>query len=180
MNTRDINKKKFAMEMWYMVDISLFKDDPKVLMKEDQYNDYITTKTAFILNLYEMYLVSDYDRHFPKWENKKDLFKHIFEMADTAKLKSESHFQEKSTIQCIKEDAEDMGYHPKENPDINIIKHIMFKYNRSCVLDEMFLVDFIKGTKTEILENWKYKLLYNSHKVFRNYLVEHSLEVANV
>ena len=166
------DKKRTILESWYLVDFALFPDEPKNKMQKETYRDYLTSKGAFLSGLFELYHVLGYKPKEQCYANLTELYNHLEDRVESTNTDVVSILKTPESITSLKEELQEIGY-IKEANQTDMASYIVSRRQKLMVLDGLFLKECLESASKELLENWRFKLLYNSYKSFRNTVVEH-------
>lgn len=169
----DILKKRMVIESWVKTDYILFNDEPKKMLSEDNYKQYLTSKGAYLSNLVEMYLLLDYKLPDKVYSTIDELRDHVSDVVTESNQKIIGILKSDDTVQSLKEEIKELKDSKKVTE--NLSKYVVKKRQKSMMLDDVLVRESIESAEKEVLEGWKFKLLYTSYKSFRDTLVEYCI-----
>lgn len=159
-----------VLENWYGIDKLLFGDkDPKDILKEEKYSEYLSTKSALLSNLFEIYLQIKYS------PTRK--FVDISEMQEYASHKS---FIAKKNAKDLIESDEISDLIKKEIAGISkieglseseVVEHVVSKNYKAVAIDCLTLSEALENGCSKCINNWDGKIKLDAHKVLRDKLV---------
>jgi len=183
--------RRLLLERWVLIDRVIFGEEktPGDLLKGKRYKDYLSSKGAFLSNIFEMYSVLDYEPLFDAGyqENKlinsgenDEVLKENFEemknyLDDMIEVSSDKVLEEEDKLcEEIKNNLRDINLteSSKEESD-KIISCATNKCFKSRILDEVFLTPCIEAiSDKDKFNSWKFKILNGSYASFKRYILE--------
>lgn len=160
------NTRKMLYETFLYIDYTLFKDEPKKLLKETEYKEYLSVKSSFIHNLFELYNLVGYEKEDLPFSNKNELIDHVEE---TVTINSENFYESLENENNIEFIRESYTEAQKENKNIDLQLFIE-KAHKNLMLDT--LIDRVYFSE-DITSNYKFKLLTNSYSYFKSKLLDY-------
>lgn len=145
---------RVVSEFFKMIDLVVFsKSDPKEVLPKEKYELYLKTKSSFIENLFEL----------ARFTNTK--FETNTKNSPLVNVKSKL----KNNIPICER------YVEMNKSKLNSIKNINEKRNiiKGYYIDTMFVKEIVENSD-KYKDEWKFKLLIDSHRVLRDRLVDFS------
>lgn len=164
--------KRVILENWYLIDYSLFNTEPKKELSEDEYKSYLSSKGAFMSNLFEIYNLIKFQPKDQPYNNINEMIDYVEDLVEGADDQVKSMMSENKSIKSLREEVNNIG-NVNGLTDTDISAYVVSKRKKAMILDSVLLKDSIKNVDNELLESWKFKVLYDSHKLFRDSLVDH-------
>ncbi len=163
--------KTEVLEHWMGIDFILFGDkNPKDVLKEDSYKNYITTKGAFLSNLYEIYMLIGYNSD-SKFNTVKEMKENSIKLANEAKNKSKDKIQNESVLKLIKEEVSEFLKDQKLNEQ-EMAKRVVSRRHKAISLDSLVLENALRKGCKYCLTDWRGKVLIDAHKTLRDNLID--------
>lgn len=163
--------KSFVLEHWFGVDKILFgKSDPKKLLGETEYIKYISTKSAFLSNLFEIYMKLEFNpgRTYGNVNEMKEFAKHS---ASLAMLETKQLFDSEEVMTEIKNDISDTAK-IEGLTEAEVSSHVIGKNYKTIALDCLTVGKALEEACTVCLNDWDGKIKLQAHKGLRDKLVE--------
>lgn len=163
--------KRSIIESWFYIDYTLFKTEPKKELSESEYKDYLVSKGAFLSNLFEMYGIL---RYIPKdvcYNNFSEMQDYIEDNISTSKDEILTIMREDSSIKSLREEVLGLGNISGIN-ETDLSTYVAGKRQKAMILDNILLSNAVANTDKNILESWKFRVLFDSHKIFRDSLID--------
>lgn len=161
--------KKMVIESWYLIDFSLFKDDPKKELSETQYKEYLSNKAALLEVLFEMYgKVLHYNKNFDsRYTTYEEMFDFVEDKITILKENVIDIIKKEDVLVQLREEFQ--GYTREQVSSGLETKKLEFLF------DLTLLSEAINNLKNpNKLKKWDYKLLYNAYKHFRTNLISYA------
>ena len=182
---------RLLLERWVLIDRLLFGEEttPSDTLKGKKYKTYLSSKGAFLSNIFEMYSLLDYEPIFdPGYqedklirsnESEKVLRENFEEMKvyldELISSNSEKVLEDESGLYSeIKEQLKDVPLTElnKEESD-TLISNATKRCFKSRILDRIFLNVCLENVENkEILDSWKFKILNGSYSAFKRSLLD--------
>lgn len=163
--------KTNILEHWFGIDRVLFgKDDPKKVLSEEKFVQYTSTKSAFLSNLFELYVKLDYSnkRNYGSSKDMKSFAKHS---ASLAVLETKQLFENadvKSEIfKDIKELSKIEGLTESEVAPVVVAKNY-----KSTAIDCLTIGKALEEACSMCINDWDGKIKLQAHRSLRDKLVE--------
>lgn len=164
--------KRAIIESWYLVDYSLYKTTPKKELKERDYMAYLTSKGAFMSNLFEMYNLLKFQPKDRVYNNFKEMIDYIEDTISISKDEVKSLMEDSRSIESLKGEINEIGK-VQGLTETSLGSYVVSKRQKALILDSVLLKTAVQMANKELIENWKFKVLYDSHKLFRDALIDH-------
>lgn len=171
-------KQMINLENWYGIDYILFGKPSKKHLSEEDLEKYRTTKAAMLSNLFEIYIPMNFSNEERSIENSRQIIENGILRAKNSLDKSKEILSDKAVSNIIKEEVDQIvsedGF-PRDKTS----NYIMKKKYKSTAIDILCIESFINDENINVIrpteENWKNKVILDSHKAMRNTLVEMSI-----
>jgi len=175
MKENKMNKdlKNKVLKKWIIIDKVIFEDnDPKSMLTKEDYQEYVKDKSAFLVNLKELYNLMKFEDSDVTYENKEEMEEDIRNRISVVN-EAVNNFMVKDNI--VEDVKHEIVKYIKSNPELNkldVARSIVQKYHKNSVIDHIFLNEsFLLGKNNK---HWKFKLLFNTHKVMRENLINYA------
>ena len=162
--------KSAILEHWFGVDKVLFgSESPEKLMKEDKYVEYMSTKSAFLSNLFEIYMKLEYQ---PTREHKsvEELQEFAENSASLAFLETKQMFDTKEVITEVKNNIADTAK-LEGLTESEVAQHVVAKNYKAVALDCLTIGKALEEACSVCLNDWDGKIKLEAHKGLRDKLV---------
>lgn len=165
-------RKSEILKHWFGIDSILF-DNAKNKLNEENYEQYISTKGAFLSNLFEIYNKLGYKPQ-SKCKSIKCLVENGKTSAIESKTRANSLMENKTVLNSVRKELQEMGTTEKLGVQ-QVAKYVIQTRRNAIALDSMLLESILKEKGKGTLNNWKGKVLLDAHKTLRDSLIEISL-----
>jgi len=167
---------KTILELWILIDKILFHDKhPRDALKED-YQKYLEEKSAFIINLTEIRQLLGINENDTTYQTIEEMYDYIQDKIEIAKELATKFLQESENIKNIKKEiTKVLSESTTSDSKEEIASRVVNKYYKGNMLDYALLKEaFRDHIDKSIMGNWKFKLLFNTHKVMRENLLKYA------
>jgi len=167
------DRQKFIIQHWVACDKILFNENARNHFKEnDQLKKYCTAKGAILSNLYEVYKSVGLD-HMKSVSGLKGLVSNANTFANVALQEAKQSLRTSDAKRMMIKEMKDWSAGKYELHEVS--SYITKKRIKSVALDHLFLNNKFIKENSELLTDWKGKLLMDAHKILREQLVEIAL-----
>jgi len=172
----DTNKgrKTVILESWFVIDQILFGRPAKEVLSEDKMSQYLTSKGAFLSNLYEIYSRLGYspDSDFDKIS---DMVESARLVATEATKKAKDYVQHVSVSKLVKEEIQKTS-ELEGLKEEQVAKFVVLKRMNAVAMDSALLETIVKESKKQDqVSDWQGKVLIDAHKTLRDNLIDISM-----
>lgn len=173
MNKKGVKAK--ILQHWFGVDAVLFNaKSARSVLTKDVYEQYLTTKGAFLVNLFEMYTKMGYNDKCI-FETVSEMVKEGISVAQNSKKRAKSLIENTSVTKLVKEEIKEMGSIEGLN-ESQVAKYVIWKRRNAIALDAMMLETVITKENKDKMQDWQGKVLQDAHKTLRNNLIDIALQ----
>ncbi len=169
------SKFKIAvLEHWFGIDKVLFGKNADSVLKEEELDRYLTTKGAFISNLFEIYKKLG---HQPstQYQTVNEMVEYSATQAGEATTRANEILKNSSVSSIVRKEIREMG--STEDLDESQVAHFVVLRRRNAVaLDSMMLESALSPDNKKELSDWQGKVLVDAHKTLRDSLIDIALQ----
>jgi len=165
--------KNNILENWILIDRILFGDKtPKSILKEN-YKKYLEDKCAFLVNLREIQNIIKYKNPSPIYTNIQELNDYITDKIEITTEIVHRFMEKDENINLIKQEVSNYLIENTEIQKNQATREVVEKYFKNNLFDYALLKESFQEISGDITKHWKFKLLFNTHKVMRENLVKY-------
>jgi adenine-specific DNA methylase len=166
-------RKSAILEQWFAIDRILFNKNPRKVLGEQDYAEYLTNKAAFLSNLYEMYKVVGYKPN-NKSTSLKEIVSHSGVVAKAALKQAKTILENSNVISIVKDEIKHVG--EREALSESQVAQFVIKRRRNAVaIDSMAIDNVINESNSHQLKDWRGAVLVDAHKVLRDQMIDSAL-----
>lgn len=162
--------KKIVLQHWFGVDKLLFDNNVKSSLSKELLEDYLTTKGAFLANLFEIYVKigADTRKGFGSLAN---IVTESEVVAKSAKKRASTLLESSSVIGFVKDEIKEIG-NIEGLSESQVARYVVMKRRNSIAIDSMVLESYLSRSAKKKLEDWKGSVLLDAHKTLRNSMID--------
>lgn len=149
------------------------KSAVKVIKEKEDLDKYLTTKGAFLSNLFEIYKKINFDSDL-KFKTVSEMRESAQGLAKMARSRAKGLLEKKSVLNMVKEEITEIGN--SEDLDEGLVaRYVVQKRRNAVALDSMIFESILTKEGKKLLEDWKGKVLLNASRTLRDSMIDLSL-----
>lgn len=165
------NSKLFALENWFAIDNILFGGDPREVLSESEYENYMLTKACLMSNLVEIYKELDFEA-ISLSESSNDAEEISNYLAEDSSQRATEYLLTEEASEHLTLEVENFIL---ENVDVDVydVKRFFAENQlKSTSIDCLLLEETISEACPLCLQESEVEVLLETHSTLRNELVE--------
>ena len=164
-------RKTVILENWFTVDQILFGRPAKEVLSEDKMNQYLTSKGAFLSNLYEIYSRLGYSPELD-FDKISDMVESARNVAKEAMVKAKDYIQHASVSKLVKEEIQNTSKLEGLKEE-QVAKFVVLKRMNAVAIDSALLESVVsESPNKDQIADWQGKVLIDAHKTLRDNLID--------
>jgi hypothetical protein len=136
---------------------------------------YLTTKGAFLSNLFEIYRKIGYKPN-KEYSNVSEMITLAENTAKASKARANEILRSSSVSKIVRREIKEMGA-TESLSDAQVAQYVVKKRRNAVALDSMMLEAALSPRSKKVLKDWEGKVLLDAHKILRDSLLDISVSV---
>lgn len=166
--------KSEVLKHWFGIDSILLGGPAKEVLKEENFEQYLSTKGALLSNLYEIYQKIGYESE-DTYGTVKEMADASSELAKSSKERANKILENASVGKLVRDEIKEMG-DVEGLTGQQVARYVVLKRRNAIALDSMLLENIVEGESKKELADWQGRVLIDAHKTLRDSLIDISLQ----
>ncbi|MCK5018595.1 MAG: hypothetical protein KAS32_16160 [Candidatus Peribacteraceae bacterium] len=163
--------KTTVLKHWYGMDEILFGKTSKEALSGEVFEQYLSTKAAFLSNLFEIYKKVGFAPEGINFETIAELEEAGNEAGKDAKSRAKSLLENGSVTKMVREEIKNLGS-SEGLTESQVAKYVIAKRRNAIAIDSMTMESVLSKMNKAELKDWKGKVLVDAHKTLRDSMLE--------
>ncbi|MCK5018456.1 MAG: hypothetical protein KAS32_15460 [Candidatus Peribacteraceae bacterium] len=163
--------KTTVLKHWYGMDEVLFGQPAKEALSGEVYEQYLSTKGAFLSNLFEIYKKVGFAPTDEIFESVAKLEEAGIEAGKNSKSRAKSLLENGSVTKMVREEIKNLGS-AEGLTESQVAKYVVAKRRNAIAIDSMTMESVLSTKNKADIKDWQGKVLVDAHKTLRDSMLE--------